>query len=387
MKWALALVLSARLMAQLPSVEQAWDLVAKGRYPEAVQVLQGLVKGNAKDADARLLLGSILMELGDRGGAIEHLSAAVRLRPQSAEAQNALGEAYKAFGDFGSARAPFREAVALEPSFAAARVNLALALLHTGDMQEAMPHLDQAIALLGDRSEDAALPHFLRGKVHLEQSDAARAEADLQRAVQLTPAFPEAWAELGQAQKALLKDDAALVSFQRSVTIDPNNAITQYRLGAEYLRGGDTAKAVEHLQRSFTLNPKNQSTLNSLQMAFRRNGQPEKAAGIKQLLQDLLHERDVESENAMEAIRVNNEGAALEKKGQWSAALERYQKALQLDPKHNGIRENLAAIHLRLAHWQKGVTLLQEALRRDPKNENLREALLRARALASRSRP
>ena len=86
----------------------------------------------------------------------------------------------------------------------------------------------------------------------------------------LRPDFAEAWSDLGQAKKTLLDDDGAFAAFQRSVELDPENAISQYRLGAEYLRQGKAHEAVQHLRESFRLNPTNQSTLYSLQLAFAR---------------------------------------------------------------------------------------------------------------------
>ena len=48
----------------------------------------------AFDADARLLLGSVLAEQGERSESIAQLSEGVRLRPQSAEAHYQLARVY-----------------------------------------------------------------------------------------------------------------------------------------------------------------------------------------------------------------------------------------------------------------------------------------------------
>ena len=77
-------------------MDTAWKLIAGGQRPQAMVLLRDLVKKDPRNVDARLLLGSLLMEDGDRPESIAQLSEAVRLRPQSADAQNALGEAYAA---------------------------------------------------------------------------------------------------------------------------------------------------------------------------------------------------------------------------------------------------------------------------------------------------
>ena len=151
--------------------------------------------------------------------------------------------------------------------------------------------------------------------------------------------------------------------------------ISQYRLGAEYLHQGKAHEAVPHLQESFRLNPKNQSTLYSLQMALRQDGQLEGAAQVKKQLAELLRSIDKESQDAFLALRLNNEGAALEKTGDLSAALEKYRKASSLDPNHTGIRLNFGVALLRGGKWAEGLAELREVVRRDPGNVKAQAAL------------
>ena len=115
LRFLASLLFAGLLLAQRAPVESAWDLLAKGQRKQAIAALHEILKANAGDADARLLLGSILSEDGEHSEAIEQLSQAVRLRPSSAEARNALGEALNGFGDTKTAREAFEKAVALDP--------------------------------------------------------------------------------------------------------------------------------------------------------------------------------------------------------------------------------------------------------------------------------
>jgi tetratricopeptide (TPR) repeat protein len=369
------------LLAQNPSVETAWDLIAKGKRNEAVAVLKQILKATPRNGEAHLLLGSILSESGNSEEAIRELTEATRLMPRYAMAHNELGQAFSTAGQAGPARAAFEKAVALDPTFAQAQENLGRLLLDSKDIGAAADHLDRAIALFGD-SLDAAYSLYLRAKIHTERDESQKALAALQRAVALQPNFPEAWSDLGQVSKGLLDDAGALAAFQRSVQLDPENAISQYRLGAEYLHQGKAHEAVPHLQESFRLNPRNQSTLYSLQMALRQDGQVEKAAEVKKQLAELLRDIDKESQDAFAALRLNNEGAALEKAGDLSGALEKYRKASSLDPNHNGIRLNFGVALLRTGKWGEGLAVLREVLRREPGNTKAQAALEDALAQA-----
>jgi tetratricopeptide (TPR) repeat protein len=369
-----ALVFGTLLFAQRSPVDSAWDLAAKGHRDQAIRLLQDLIRNNPKAADARLLLGSLLMEQGDRSESIEQLTEAVRLQPQSAEAQNALGEAYNSFGDAKAARAPFEKAVATDPGFAVAQVNLGLVLLQAGEYEAAAGHLDRALKNMG-KTADAAYPHYLRAKAYSARDDPQKAAAQLEQAVSLRPDFAEAWSDLGQARKLLLDDAGALTAEKRAVELNPADPIAQYRLGAEYLLQNQPRPAVEHLQEAYRLNPRDQSTLNSLQTALRRDGKAEDASTVKEKLNELLRKQDQDRENALTAVRLNNEGASLEKTGNLRDAMQKYREAVQLNPEHVGIRVNYAIALLRLGQWTDGLNQLHEALRRDPGNTTIKAAL------------
>jgi tetratricopeptide (TPR) repeat protein len=368
------LVWSGLVLAQQVSVETAWDLVAKGDRQGAIRVLEQVLKANGADGEARLLLGSIFADEGKRPEAIAQLTEAVRLMPRSAMAHNALGEALNNSGDLKTARAAFEKAVALDPNLAQARINLGSVLLQSGDSASATGHLDRAIAILG-KSPDAAYPLYLRAKIYTDQDNPEKAADLLKLAVSLQPDFGEAWSDLGQALKAVLDDTGAFAAFRRSVEVNPENAISQYRLGAEYLRQGKAHEAVPHLKESFRLNPANQSTLYSLQLALRQDGQLEEAQRIKQKLTELLRNIDKEGQDAFAALRLNNQGAALEKTGDLRGSLEKYRAARMLDPEHVGIRLNFGVALLRLGQWKEGLAELREALRRDPNNAQVKTAL------------
>jgi tetratricopeptide (TPR) repeat protein len=374
LRFLIALICAGLLPAQRTEVESAWDLVAQGKRQEAVRVLIQLIKTNPGNGDAHLLLGSILTEEGKPADAIRHLSEAVRLLPKSAMAHNALGEAFNSAGDLKQARGAFEKAVTLDPKLAQAHANLGHVLIQQGESSEAAEHLDRAIALMG-QAPDAGFPLYLRAKIYTEESEPEKAAEALKQAVTLQPDFAEAWSDLGQARKTLLDDDGALAAFQHAMELDPENAISQYRLGAEYLRRGNAHEAVNHLQESFRLDPRNQSTLNSLQLALRQDGQIEEAARIKEKLTEILKGIDKESQDSFSAVRLNNEGAALEKTGNLIGAAEKYRGALTLDPEHVGIRVNLGVALLRLGRWKEGLAELREASRRDPDNAQVKRAL------------
>src|SRR5260370_38538572 len=90
---SLVIACASLAMAQKPAVETAWQLLAQGKRDQAVTVLRDMIHREPRNADARRLLGTVLMENGDRSESNAQLNEAVRFLPKSAEAHKGLGNA------------------------------------------------------------------------------------------------------------------------------------------------------------------------------------------------------------------------------------------------------------------------------------------------------
>ncbi len=376
---SLVLLVSAGVLLAQPaakpaaSVAAARSLLERGARAQAVRMLDESIRTNPRDGEARLLLGIVLDEDGQGEKAVEQLMEAVRLLPSSAEAHNALGEAFNNLNALGPARGEFERAVQLNPGMAQAHVNLGMVLAQTDELAAAAEHLDRALAMLGNRPE-AALAHYLRAKVHTDLSEVEQASVDLKEAVRLKPTFAEAWSDLGQARKTLQDDAGALAAFRRAVALSPSDPVALTRLGTEYLQQGQVRFAILNLQKAYRIDPKDQTTLNSLQTALRQDGQLEQARKVKEKLVEVLRARDTATQNQLNAARINNEGAALEKAGDLRGALEKYRAAVELDPQHVDLRVNYAVALLRLGQWKPGLAELRQAMRQKPNDVVLKAA-------------
>jgi|tagenome__1003787_1003787.scaffolds.fasta_scaffold20989255_2 tetratricopeptide (TPR) repeat protein len=355
-------------------LELAWQLAARGDRGEAEAVLRKLLASDGTNTDAHLLYGNLLAEDGDKEGALAELNIAVRQRPHSAEAWNSLGETCNRFKKKREALDAFNKAVLADPEFGIAQSNLAQSLYEAGQKDAAKNHALRAMALLG-RSKDAADAIYVLGKLELNAGEPRKAADYLSQVVQMTPDFASAWSDLGQAKKLLLDDSGAIAAFSQAAKLDPNDAVAQYRLGAEYLRQDKPAESLGPLEAAARANVEDQSTLNALATAYQRLGRLEEAAQTRRKLSEVIRHRDLESQNALSALRLNNQGAELEKAGKLKDALDLYKQAVSLNGKHAGIRSNYAVALLRLGQWRNGLEELKLAQDLDPENKGIETAL------------
>jgi tetratricopeptide (TPR) repeat protein len=368
------LSLALHAVARGQTLDDVQALLERGDRASAVQTLERIKTRDPRNVQAHTMLGALYAEEGDRDKALAELNEAIRLAPKSAEPRDALGEAWEEWGDLARAQAQFEAAIATEPRAAHPHMNLARLLLKTGHAAESAAHLDQAIALYG-AVPAAAYPHYLRARLAIDQSRFQEAEKHLRAAVGLDATFAEAWSDLGYVRKMSGDDAGALAAYRTAVGHNPDDAVAQYRFGSELFHQGQKEAAIEHLQTAARLDPEDQSSLYTLQLALRAAGETERANQVKQQLTDLLRRRDLRNQNALAAVRLNNEGAKLEHAGDIRSAAEKYGEALKLNPDHNGIRVNHAVALLRLGQWSAGLAELKEALRRDPTNAQIKAAL------------
>jgi Flp pilus assembly protein TadD len=70
-------------------------------------LLRAVLKAKPDYADARYVLGKILLARGDAAPAAEHLEAAARLAPEDANIRYQLGQAYQKLGRTDEAQQQF----------------------------------------------------------------------------------------------------------------------------------------------------------------------------------------------------------------------------------------------------------------------------------------
>jgi len=372
------------LFQRSEQLELAWQLAGRGDRTGAEAVLQKLLVSDAKNTDAHLLYGNLLAEDGKKEDALAQLNIAVVQRPRSAEAWNSLGEACKRFKKSREALDAFNKAVLADPKFGIAQSNLAQSLYEAGQKDRAKDHAIRALALLG-QSKDAADPAYLLGKLDLDAGDARKAADYFTRAVHLIPQFASAWSELGQAKKLLLDEAGAIAAFAQAAKLDPADAVAQYRLGAEYLRQDKPGDALGPLEAAARANVDDQSALNALATAYQRLGRADEAAQIRRKLSEVIRRRDHDSQNALSALRLNNQAAELETAGKLTDALDLYKQAVALNGKHAGMRTNYAIALLRVGRWRQGLEELHTAQELDPDNTQIETALRDAIAQAPAS--
>jgi len=355
-------------------IETAKRLIATGSVDEAVGILRRLASADPNDADIQLLLGTALALAPRRSEAIQALHRAVGLRPGSAQTHLTLAMVLARFGELEDARQAYEKALALDPKLVTARVNLAEILAAKGELAAAADHLTQAIDQ-GAAPPEAARRYYLRGRVYHQQDQATKAEKDLEKAIQLRPDYAKAYLELGVTRADLQNGPGALEALRKAVALAPDEPEARFQLGSQYLRLGQAQQAIEHLRVASRLQPDDRNVLYALARALRAAGRMDEAKPLMERLSQSAREQALNDPEVLKAGELNNAGVALEKQGDYAAALEKYRAALEISPQEIGFRRNLALVLCRLERWKEAVVELKEVLKAAPGDPDATKAL------------
>ncbi|HEX4486176.1 MAG TPA: tetratricopeptide repeat protein [Terriglobales bacterium] len=167
----------------------------------------------------------------------------------------------------------------------------------------------------------------LLGLVYSAQSQDAKANPHLDKAVRLKPDSVAARSNLAANLSRLGKHDLAEVQFRRAAELDPNNFDTNHNLGESYVHSGKLAKATPYLEQAQSIDPSSYDNGYDLAMAYLLTN---RLADGRQMIQTLLKIKNT-------AELHNLLGEIEEKDGQFVTAANEYEVAAHAEPSESNL--------------------------------------------------
>ena len=191
-------------------------LAAGGRISEAMLHFKKAIKINPSHTEAHYNLASAYEEIGNQEMAGLHFSRVIDINPEFGLAYGRLGLILANRGDWAAAISRFKKSLDLLPRDPLTRNNLGVALLSEGRLSEAEQQFKGALDI-----EEFADPHYNLGTLYGSRRQWDLAEAHLQRAISIRPAFTVAVNDLGNVFAEQARWEEAADQFARALKIDP----------------------------------------------------------------------------------------------------------------------------------------------------------------------
>ena len=288
---------------------------------DAVAPLRKAVDLLPAESRPRYLLAVALDRSGDRAGAAACFEALLHLDPNDLTALNYLGWAALRNAKPDAAEMRFRRAIEVQPKDVDAHRGLAGALDAQHKTEAAAAYRDYLALKPDDAEASSRLVHLL-----VDQKQSADALAELDRLEAGKKPTVESLKLRSDILIAGKKWDEAILTLQQAVALAPNDAPLHGGLGRTYLQKRDFPSAEKELRIALRLDPKSLVYLKDLGSTFYLAGNCPAAIGA---LDEIAK---AETPGAGEwFIRA----LCYDKLNQPKAALEAYQKFLELDQDKN----------------------------------------------------
>jgi tetratricopeptide (TPR) repeat protein len=232
----------------------------------------------------------------------------------------------------------------------------AVAQYESGHYAEAAAKLEALLPTVPQSFE----VHELLGLVYSAQSQDAKANLHLEKAVRLKPDSAPARTNFGANLMRLGKLDLAEAEFKKAVQLEPQNFDANHNLGEVYVRSGKLAQAVPYLEKAQRINPSSYDNGYDLALAYVETA---RLADARPLLHNLLKQKNTaELHNLLAQVE--------EKDKQFIVAANEYETAAHMDPSESNLFDwgSELLLHRTL---EPAIQVFQQATERYPNSPRL----------------
>jgi tetratricopeptide (TPR) repeat protein len=357
-------------------------MLQRGDTKGAMAQVEGVLKTNDRDMQARLLRARIYLQGSDADGvkkAIEDLKEVLKQEPNSREGLYFMADANFRSGKVEQARAFVGDLVKSYLDYLPAKLMQAQISLSSKDAASAITQANDLMDRLGKAAPNAdTSPQMiaelrvrtltLRGTAQLQLGKTKQARDDLTAARDLAPNAAASYNNLANVALAENKMDEAVGLYERALAIDsadfdalnglvnnvysrqkrfdlahqrvdqaingqPNNPSLHYLKALVYGLEPNSQGAESELRRALEIDPNYLDAHSALGALFVNINKPDEA---------IIEYRKVLESKPDDAATYTLIGMIEDKRGNHDAAVENYRKALELDPNSAIAANNLA---------------------------------------------
>ena len=215
-----------------------------GRYKEAADLYEGLVRDYVEDPSVFMAYGNALLLSGQTGPAIDQFERVISLDDKNLEAKNNLAAAYLQKGEPERSREFVKEVLAVQPDNVPALINLGMYYQRKKNMDLAMLMFNNAIGhenAKGKPIGNADVSKSMTAKKNKKSKKAAKPAKKKAEAAKIKPGKPNplilarAQNNLGMTSFAMGIMPNAVHHFKQAIKLDPTMNEARMNVASIYL--------------------------------------------------------------------------------------------------------------------------------------------------------
>jgi len=283
-----------------------------------------------------------------------------------------MGQSYMAKKDYARALEYFRRAVQMQPNFVPAQFHLGVMCSEGGRTEEAKAALEFVLS----REPAHAEACECLANLYVREGRPADAIALYERLLEANPDCEAAHCNLGNLLSAM-DDERAIAHYRRALALNPQRAETHNNLGVALARRGEFSEAEEHYLAALRLQPNYAEAHSNLgTLRFEQGDVPGALREFQRAIAekpDYLNAYVNMGDVLLHCARAGGDGP--ESAPSVEDALQCYEKAATLNPRHPLPFFKIGRLYLECNAPEAGIAALQRAVQLDPNFTAAREQL------------
>jgi tetratricopeptide (TPR) repeat protein len=241
--------------------------------------------------------------------------------------------------------------------------------------------IDACDAIIAEAGDDIglAVAYYERGQAYLAKDQPDRAIADFDRAIALTPDFADAYHERGAAYLDTGQLVLAIASYDEAIRLDPANGYAYYTRGLTHYDTGNATKALADLRDAVRLIPESDpwhaeavrsieeiesGTLTNSSACFAETDMDELIDACTKIIAKGQPAERAHGQSLAKSYV--NRGNGYRAKGDVSAAIADYNRAIELFPYLRSAYQARALAHLGERRFDQAIADFDKAVELDP---------------------
>ena len=318
---------------------------SKNNYEKAYTLFEACLGISPQNGAVHYELGRFDLQMkGNPEGALAHAKAAIASDAKNPWYHMLMGDVHMTMEDFDLAAKSYREVAKLNPSDPYVLEQIARAQVYAGQIKEALATCDEIEKAHGPYEELSMWQHEL----WLSLNQPEKAGLELENLARTFPEEPKYWGIAAQFYSRNGMPEKAKYAMEEMVKVDPDNGEVHFQLSEYYAANGDDRKSYEELKKAFetvdvSIDQKIGVLLKYFSLTdFNQSYLPQAYELLN--LTETLHPNEAKSYSIY--------GDFLYREAREEEALQKYRKAIELDPSRSIIWEQVITLDNTLGDYE-----------------------------------
>jgi len=320
----------------------------RGDYRRAIEDFNQALRINPDFAEAYHYRGRSRYKKGDYLGAIHDYSQVLRINPGNAEAYSNRGLVRAELGDRWGAMQDYKQALEIDSKHIKTYLNRSSLRVQLEDYQGAIADCNAVLHI----NPNLPKAYLNRGLAHFELEDYQKAMEDYNQALKINPNLAEGYFNRGLNRVALGEYKDAIADFNQALKLNPNYTQAYLNRGYTRLQAGDNWGSLEDFDQALHLDPVSAKAYFSQMAPIFSNELEAVEDETLQLIQGLILQGNLRYES-----------------GDYQAALNAYNQALNLDPNNTEAYNRRSTVRSALRDYTGALEDLEKAKNLSLSNE------------------